>query len=333
MRFRNLGKTGIRISEIGLGTWEMSGDVWGKKDDLVSLKALQTGIDHGANFIDTAAGYGSGHVEELIGTFLHDKPGLRDNLVISTKVKPECGQFAPPSDRDIRDFFSPAWIRKQCEISLSRMGTDYIDILFLHTWSGAWGHETEWCDELVKLKKEGKVRSFGISIPDEGIRDANVQIALESIDVIQCVFNVFQQEPIYSLFPLAAKHGIGIIARSPFSSGALVQNWSTSMQFEEGDWRGIWPHSVKPGWLQEQIDMFSVIKPLLMKSEEPFPIAALQFILTCPEVSSVIPGSADPLHIITNLSASESSLTIDIVNEIRKLWKEQKVHGTYNGSI
>jgi len=333
MKFRNLGKTGIRLSEIGLGTWEMAGDVWGKKDDTVSLKALQIGLENGANFIDTAAGYGAGHVEELIGNLLRKTPGSRENLVISTKVKPECGQFAPPSDRDIRNFYAPNWIRRQCEASLSRMGTDYIDILLMHTWSGAWGQETDWYNELVRLKQEGKVRSFGISIPDEGIRDANVQIALGMVDVIECVFNAFQQEPLYSLFPLASKHGVGIIARSPFSSGVLVQEWSPSMQFAEGDWRGLWPLDVKPDWLREQVDMAAIIKPTLMKSGLSYPVASLQFILASSEVSSVIPGSSNPAHVITNLSASDAVISPDVVSEIRQLWKDRKVRGTYNGSI
>lgn len=333
MKFRNLGKTGISVSEIGLGTWEMSGDVWGKKDDSVSLKALRTGIEYGANFIDTAAGYGAGHVEKLIGSLIRQDPYLRDKLVISTKVKPECGQFAPPPEREICDFYSPNWIRKQCEESLSRLGTDYIDILFLHTWSGAWGHESEWYDELLRLKSEGKIRSFGISIPDEGIRDANVQIALGMVDVIQCVFNVFQQEPLYSLFPLALKNNVGIVARSPFSSGVVVQDWSVNMKFPDGDWRGIWPLDVKPGWLKEQVDMADIIKPILAKSGTPFSIAALKFVLSSLEVSSVIPGSANPLHVISNLSASELEVSQDIIEEIRSLWKAHKVKGTYNGSI
>jgi aryl-alcohol dehydrogenase-like predicted oxidoreductase len=333
MKFRDLGNTGLRLSEIGIGTWEMSGDVWGKKDDALSLRALEAGIEGGANFIDTGAGYGAGHVEELIGTFLRTTPRKREEIIICTKVKPQSGQFAPPPEKDIEAFYQPEWIRDQCEASLRRLGTDFVDILFLHTWSRSWGHETAWHDELSRLKDEGKVRAFGISIPDEGITDANVQVALKLVDTIQCVFSVFQQEPIYSLLPLAAKYGVGIIARSPFSSGVLVQDWSPDMKFPEGDWRGIWPLNEKPGWLEDQVNMAERVKPILSETGLTHSQAALGFVLASPEVSSVLAGSANPEHVAENLRASEVTLPANFVSTTRQLWLDRKVHGTYNGSI
>jgi aryl-alcohol dehydrogenase-like predicted oxidoreductase len=333
MNYRQLGKTGIRVSEIGLGTWEMSGDVWGKKDDAVSLQALEVGLNAGANFIDTAAGYGSGHAEEVVGTVLARRSVKRDQVVISTKVKPECGQFAPPPEREIRDFYKPEWIRAECEASLKRLKTDYVDILFLHTWSRSWGHEIGWYDELTRLKKTGKIRSFGISIPDEGITDANVQVALGLVDVIQCVFNAFQQEPLYSLLPLASKYDVGVVARSPFSSGVIVQDWNPEMKFPEGDWRGSWPLDVKPGWLEDQVAMAEKVKPVLDDGGVGATKAALAFILASPEVSSVIPGSANPQHVAENMSASGSALPSATLRQVRQLWLDRQIHGTYNGSI
>lgn len=333
MNYRQLGATGIRISEVGLGTWELAGDVWGKKDDSVSLRALEVGLEGGANFIDTAAGYGSGHAEELVGALLQKTSKPRDEIVVSTKIKPECGQFAPPPERQIEEFYSPKWIASQCEASLTRLKTEYIDVLFLHTWSRSWGHETAWYDSLSKLKKEGKVRSFGISIPDEGITDANVQVALGFVDAIQCVFSTFQQEPMYSLFPLAAKNRVGIIARSPFSSGVMVQRWTPEMSFPEGDWRASWPLSVKPGWLADQIAMAEKVKPLLSASNLGPAAAALAFVLGSPEVSAVIPGSADPTHVAENVGASGKRLPDAVFAKLRQLWIDKHIHGTYNGSI
>lgn len=333
MKFRKLGKTGILLSEIGIGTWELSGDVWGKKDDATSLRALEVGVENGANFIDTAAGYGAGHAEELIGNFLRKGTRKRDEVIISTKVKPQCGQFAPPPERNIQDFYGRDWIRNQCEASLKRLSTDYIDILFMHTWSRSWGHETAWYEELSQLKREGKVRAFGISIPDEGITDANVQVALGLVDAIQCVFSAFQQEPIYSLFPLVAKHDVGIIARSPFSSGVLVQEWTSTTRFPEGDWRASWPLQVKPGWLESQISMAEKVKPILTASGLAYAEAALQFVLASPEVSSVIPGSANPSHVAQNIRSSDITLSEQVIQTIRQLWLDRQVQGTYNGSI
>ena len=333
MMFRDLGNTGIKVSEIGLGTWELSGDVWGKKDTSTSLRALEVGIEAGANLIDTAAGYGSGHAEKLIGTFIKNGSPRREELVIVTKVKPECGQFAPPPNQRIDKFYGPQWIRGECEESLKRLGTDYIDVLLLHTWNRSWGAETEWHDELLRLKKDGKIRAFGISIPDEGITDANVQVALNLVEVIECVFSVFQQEPLYSLFPLTSKHGVGVIARSPFSSGVVVQDWTPDMSFADGDWRGSWPLKVKPGWLNEQISMADAVKPVLNAANISYSHGALRFVLASSEVSSVIPGSANPEHVSENLAAADSSIAANTVAEIRGLWLRDMVHGTYNGSI
>src|SRR2546423_15235166 len=129
----------------------------------------------------------------------------------------------------------------------------------MHTWSSAWDTSEEWCRCLRMLRDEGKIRAFGISLPDEGPADANAHVESGRVDVLQVVYNVFQQEPRYTLFPLAREHGVGIIARSPFSSGVLVQEWSKDMSFAEGDWRGIWPPDVKPGWLEEQVDMADLV--------------------------------------------------------------------------
>ncbi len=334
MEYRTVGKTGIRVSEIGLGTWELSGDVWGPKDDKTSLAAIHRALDLGTTFIDTAAGYGRGHAEELVGSIFKEKRSIRDKVVISTKVKPECGVFAPPPDRSISDCFSPKWIVSQCNESLHRLQTDYVDILFLHTWSRSWGHNTEWYEAMIQLKKQGKIRSIGISIPDEGIADANVHIEAGRVDVVQCVYNMLQQEPEYTLFPLASKKGVGVIARSPFSSGALIGNWTSSMSFQPGDWRGSWPQAINPNWLIEHVQMADLVKEVAQSYGLSMPLASLQYILLNDSVSSVIPGSANPEHVAGNIDAvGAPSLPHDFIKAIRQLWSERKIHGTYNGSI
>ena len=333
MRSRPLGGTGISVGEVGIGTWELSGDVWGPKDDTRSLAALRAGLDGGATVIDTAADYGQGHVEELIGRLLSE-PGLaRDQVVISTKVFPECGVFAPPPERPISEFFAPAWIRSQCEASLRRLHTDYVDILFLHTWSRAWGHENAWHETMAALKAEGKIRAIGISVPDEGVADANVAVACGQVDVIQCVYSVFQQEPEMSLFPLAEKFGVGILARSPFSSGALVQNWTLDMEFPTGDWRATWPQSVKKAWLEDQIEMAEVVREVIAGSGVDRPTFCLGYVLGAAAVSAVIPGSADPDHVAANVAASRAPpLDADTRQRLKELWLGRRIHGTYNGS-
>lgn len=335
MRRRALGTTGIEVTEIGIGTWELSGDVWGGTDDRRSIAALRAGLDAGSNFIDTAADYGGGHVEELIGSMLEDGRGhlRREDVVVSTKVRPENGRFAPPPEAAIAGSFRPAWIRASCEASLRRLRTDHIDVLFLHTWSRAWGHEDEWFAEMGALREEGKIRAIGISVPDGGVGDANVPIARGQVDVVQCVHSVFQQEPEVTLFPLARRFGVGVIARSPFSSGVLVQEWHPGMRFPEGDWRGSWPQQADPDWLAEQVRMGEAVKGIIAGSGLDRPTFCLRYALGSPAVSAVIPGSADPDHVRSNMAASDGPpLDAGVRARLRDLWLTRAIHGTYNGS-
>ena len=333
MNRRRLGRTGIEVGEIGIGTWELSGDVWGKKDDAVSLAALRAGVDGGANFIDTAADYGSGHVEELIGRLLREGgTGVRrEDVVIATKVKPQSMVWAPALERPIRESFTPEWIRSELEASLRRLGTDYVDVLFLHTWSRSWAHEDEWYGVMADLKASGELRAVGISVADEGASDANVQIALGHVEVVQCVYSVFQQEPELTLFPLAEKHGVGVVARSVFSSGALVQDWGADTVFPEGDWRATWPLEEKRNWLAEQKRMADAVKAVIAESGIDRPTFCLRYVLEPPAVSVAIPGSANPDHVRANTAAS-GVLPADVRQQIKQLWLDRTVRGTYNGS-
>ncbi|MDQ6725158.1 MAG: aldo/keto reductase [Actinomycetota bacterium] len=331
MNLRPLGSTGVEVGEVGIGTWELAGDVWGPKDDAISLAALRAGLDAGANLIDTAADYGNGHVEELVGRLL---VGIaRDDVVIATKVRPECGVWAPRPELPIADFFRPAWIRSECEASLRRLGTDHVDVLFLHTWSRSWAHEDAWFETMAALKAEGKLRAIGISVADEGAGDANVAIARGRVDVVQAVYSVFQQEPEYTLLPLAAQHGVGVIARSPFSSGALVQQWTAGMEFPEGDWRATWPAEVKRDWLDEQIRMTDAVGSVMAGSGIDRPAFCLAYALGDHRVSAVLPGSANPDHVRANVAVSGGpGLDAATRQRVKALWLARTVHGTYNGS-
>lgn len=331
MRRRPLGSTGIEVGEIGLGTWELSGDVWGAKDDAVSLLALQAGLEGGANFVDTAADYGQGHVEELVGRLWGSGGVRREDMVVATKVRPESMVWAPAPERPISEFFRPEWVRAECEASLRRLRTDYVDVLFLHTWSRSWGHEDEWFGVMSALRDAGQARAIGISVADEGAADANVAIALGQVDVVQCVYSVFQQEPEATLFPLAEKHGVGVVARSVFSSGALVQDWHDEMTFPDGDWRATWPREEKRDWLAEQRRMADAVKAVIAESGVDRPTFCLRYVLEPAAVSVAIPGSADPDHVRANVAAS-GSLAPAARQGVKQLWLDRTIRGTYNGS-
>jgi len=332
MRYNKLGNTDLVLSEIGFGAWQISGDVWGKKNDTQSLRAIHTALEGGINFIDTASVYGGGHSEKLVGQAL--RQARQHEVVLSTKVIPKCRKWTPSPEADINDYFPKQWIIEQCEESLTRLQVETIGILFLHTWSSAWGHHTEWFEAMQLLKKQGKIQAIGISIPDERIADANVHIEAGRVDVIQSVYNIFQQEPEYTLFPLTQKHHVGIIARTPFSSGALIGNWHKDMRFEEDDWRGTWPQTFKKNWLEEQVDMADAVKTVITTENRTMANAAIKFILMNRNVTAAIPGSSNPNHVLSNVAAAKSPpLSTNTMQQLKQLWLAGKIHGTYNGSI
>jgi aryl-alcohol dehydrogenase-like predicted oxidoreductase len=186
---------------------------------------------------------------------------------------------------------------------------------------------------MAALKAEGKIRAIGISVADEGAADANVQIALGQVEVVQAVYSVFQQEPEHTLLPLAERFGVGVIARSPFSSGALVQDWAPGMEFPEGDWRATWPAEVKQHWLDDQIRMSTAVGEVVAGSGLSRPAFCLAYALGDDRISAVLPGSADPDHVRVNAAASGGpGLDNATRQRVKELWLARTIHGTYNGS-
>jgi len=325
MNKRQLGKTDIKISEVGLGTWQLSGDVWGKKTEAEYIQAIEVALDSDINYLDTALDYGNGYCEQVIGKALQGN----SSVVISSKIPPQCDDWSPKPQSKIEDYFSPDWIVNRCETSLKNLQRDCIDILFLHTWNLAWGHCTEWYEAMVKLQEQGKIRAIGISVGDRRASEANSHIEAGRLDVVQVVYNLLEQEPEYTLFPMAQKHQVGIIARCPFSSGALVSNWTACHKFPEGDWRGLW---TPDDWLAKQVEMVEQIKPIAQNTDLSMSALALKYILNHPTVTSVIPGSSRAEHIRSNVSvAALPNLPQDILKKLQQLWLDGKVHGTYNG--
>jgi len=148
MQYRKLGRTGISISEIGFGSWGIGG--WGKRDDVEAIRSLNRAIDLGVNFIDTAYAYGDGHSEELIGQVVK---GRRDKVVIATKVPPKTFRWPVLPHEPIKNTFPKEWVIECTETSLRKLGTDYVDVQQLHSWTPAYTEQTDWFEALELLKK------------------------------------------------------------------------------------------------------------------------------------------------------------------------------------
>lgn len=300
MKYRPFGKTGIQVSEIGIGTWSM-GSMWGPRDDQRAKQALHEAIECGINFIDTALVYGEGHSEQLIGKLLKERGG-RDKVYIATKVPPQNRRWPAKHDTDAREVFPGSYIRQMTEASLRNLKSDYVDFQQLHVWGKDWYGQGDWLQELQKLQKEGKVRWFGISINDHEPDTALDVVQSEEIDSVQVIYNIFDSTPEKNLFPLCQKHHVGVIVRVPLDEGGLSGNLTPETQFEKGDWRRLYFEGER---LKETCERAERLKSFLNDEMKTLPDLALNFCLSHPAVSTVIPGMRKAEHVRANARVSD----------------------------
>lgn len=304
MEYRTIGRTGLRASEIGFGTWAIGGQArrgdiemgWGQTNDSVSMSALEAAFDAGINFFDTADVYGNGHSEELIGKAFKSK---RDKIIIASK-----GGNRTINGKWIKDF-SAKWISKALKTSLSRLCTSYIDIYLLHTPQNAeqLRQAIETFDYLEKLKKAGTVRYYGISIGS--VDDGFSMIRAGQGDVIEVAYNILNREAEIELLPMAAQHNIGIIARVPLASGFLTGKFTKDTRFPPNDHRS---HSLTPEWIEKTVAKVQRLGLLAKGKKKILAQIALQFVLSHPAVSVVIPGAKNATQVLENVRASDSVL-------------------------
>ena len=163
MIYRALGKTGLEVSVLGYGAWGIGGSMWIGADDDESLSALRRAIELGVNFIDTAAGYGAGHSERLVGRVVRD---AAETVYVATKIPPKNMQWPSRAGVHASDAFPADWVVEQTEASLERLGLDRIDVQQFHVWSDEWVDQGDWLDAIEQLKRDGKIGAFGVSIND-----------------------------------------------------------------------------------------------------------------------------------------------------------------------
>ncbi len=294
MNYRKLGRSGLMVSEIGFGAWAIGGDShgnsYGPTDDADSLAAINKALELGCNFFDTADVYGWGHSEEVLGRALKC---VRKKAIIATKVG---GDFY---SGQVTLNFSADYIRFAAEKSLQRLKTDYIDIYQLHNPTLEMIKKGDIFEPLEALKKEGKIRFYGVSIfpPIEGIE----AIRLGRVDTIQVVYNIFSPEPATEFFPLAEQEDIGIIAREPLANGVLAGKYTVDATFPPTDIRSHWPRS----YLRARIEAADRLKPFATKRSMNLAQLALKFVLAQGAVSMAIPGIKTIRQAEENLHASE----------------------------
>lgn len=301
MRYRPLGSTGLHVSEIGFGAWAIGGTWWGPQDDADSRLALHQALDMGCNFIDTAWVYGDGHSERLIGGVIRERG---EHPVIATKVPPKNWNWDNPPGTPLLECFPAEWVVSKAEESLRNLGVDCLDVLQMHTWLQDWNAQAEPLLSAVgRLKRDGKIRAFGISLRDKGPQEANDLIRWRQVDSLQVFFNLLYQEPIREVFPLAQQYGVGVIARVPLAFGALSGRFNARTRFTGDDHRR---HLYAGEGLTATLKKVEKLK--FLASSMPLAEAALKWTLAYPAVSTAIPGIRNLRQALANCAAGDGAV-------------------------
>jgi aryl-alcohol dehydrogenase-like predicted oxidoreductase len=324
MNFRTLGRTGFEISEIGLGTWQVGGR-WGTSFDNNNADLiLNTAVDNGINFIDTADVYSAGLSEEAVGRLLKSRS---ERIYVATK----CGRQINPH---VNEGYTTDALRGYVEDSLRRLGVERIDLIQLHCPPTEVYYRPEIFGLFERLHEEGKIDKLGISV--EKVEEALKGIEYSNVDTVQIIFNIFRQRPTKLFFEQANKRNIGIIVRVPLASGLLTGKFSESTTFGVEDHR----HFNRDGAGFDKGETFSGVPyELGLKTvrvlEEHFPEypithLALKYILMFNAVSCVIPGASKPEQILANLN-NENYPDLDLMQmgTLKKIYDElirEKVH-------
>ena len=307
MRTRQLSSHGPNISEIGFGAWAIGGG-WGDQSESDSIAALHEAIDRGVTFIDTAQGYGDGLSEQVIAKVLSER--ARDNksedVFVATKTPPDVGPWPPSPYCRWQDRYSAAYLRSNVEDRLRNLGTERIDLLQLHTWTRAWNDDPQPLLVLRQLREEGKVNLIGVSTPEQ---DQNCVIQLMRdglVDVVQIIFNLFHQEPIAQILPVAAETGTGVIVRVALDEGALTGKYPASHVFPDNDFRHHYFAGDRTSRTAQRVnDIRSDLEKFGITDEYSLADVALKFVLGSSEVSTVIVGMRNVDQVRKNTRTSQ----------------------------
>ena len=311
MKYRQLGKTGISVSEIGFGAWGIGGEMWQGSDDAESMCALHKAAELGVNFFDTALAYGQGHSEELVGKLLKE----HKDLYVATKIPPKNKIWPAEKDSKLADVFPKQYIIDSTDTSLKNLKVERIDVQQLHVWNDTWVKEAELWETIDQLKSQGKIRAFGISINDNQPWNALEAAKTGKVDTFQVIYNIFEQAPQDELFPYCKKANIGVIVRVPFDEGGLTGAITPATVFPPKDWRNRYFEGNRKQLVEERVEK---LKSLFGDEAKSMPELALRFILSHPAVSTIIPGMRKPHHAEANTEVSDGrNLSLALLTKLQ----------------
>lgn len=304
MLYRDLGKTGLKVSAISMGCWPIVGDaIWGPQDKAEALAALHTSLDAGINFFDSAEGYGDGYSEELLGEAFG---AMRSKVIIASKVSPS--------------HFAPAALRAACEASLRRLRSDYIDVYYLH-----WPNHTipiaETLHVMQTLRAEGKI--LHIALSNFGARDLPEALQHAPISVNELPYNLLWRAIEFDILPLCQKHAVSITAYMPLMQGLLAGKFKTAADVPDSRARTRHFASTRAqtrhgeaGAEAETFAALDAIRAIADNAGMTMAEVALAWVLSRPMVASVIVGVRNPAQVRANIAALERRLPADMLRAL-----------------
>jgi aryl-alcohol dehydrogenase-like predicted oxidoreductase len=316
MEQRKLGANGPEITTIGFGSWAMGGagwaGSWGTQDDKDSIEAIHAALDYGINWFDTAAVYGLGHSEEVLGKALGNR---RNDVIVATKFGTVWDDNGNLTDRASYDS-----VMRECDASLKRLGTDHIDLYQQH-WPDSVGTPVEeTMRALSDLIAAGKIRYAGVSNYDVPL----LQEALNTLQItsLQPKYSLFFPEVENEILPFCREHDIGVVAYSPLASGLLGGKYTPDKTFEEGDWRAKDSNFSGLG-LRDNLKKVDRLRTVAERFDKTVPQLAIAWVLSNPAVTSAIVGVRRADHIAGVLPAADWHLDEQTRSEIEEIMSGQ----------
>ncbi|MFG2696793.1 aldo/keto reductase [Kitasatospora sp. NPDC048407] len=300
MRYRQLGRSGVEVSEVGFGAWGIGAEGWIGAQEDESLAALHRAIDLGVNFIDTARGYGES--ERLVGRVVRERAAAGQQVRVATKVPPLNRQWPARTGVDPAETFPGAHIRESVQTSLRASGLERFDLVQFHVWHDEWLGRGDWLETVAELKSEGSIGLFGVSINDHEPHSAVELVRSGVVDAVQVIFNIFDQSPLDELFPACREHGVGVIVRVALDEGGLTGRLNADTVFPEGDFRRRYFRGER---LAEVERRAAAIAADLGIEADGLAEAALRFVLSEPAVSTVIPGMRSVRNVERNAAVGD----------------------------
>jgi aryl-alcohol dehydrogenase-like predicted oxidoreductase len=310
MQYRRLGRTNLRVSEVGHGLWGMSG--WTDSSERESVRGLQLAVDLGCTFFDSAQAYGNGNSDRLLGELLRANPGKA--LVAASKVPPKNFKWPATRGSTLQEIFPRTHVMASVERIRAAMQVDCIDVLQYHVWDDAWCADPSFAETVAELKSRGLIRWFGLSVNRWEPWNGMAAIRTGVVDVVQVIYNIFDQAPEDELFPLCRAMDVGVIARVPLDEGSLGGTLTRETRFPEGDWRARYFGPENLGPTVERVERLRASLP----PGTSLPEIALRFVLQNPDVGTTIVGMRKESHVRQNIALSDGRpMAGDVLQRLR----------------